>query len=196
MNVYILLDRSGSMSLLWDEAIGSVNGYVSNLADPDTLVSFSVFNSVSYDTLRECKAMDWVTVNPVEAIPQASTPLMDAAMRTIALAEVANAERTIIVIMTDGYENASHEVTASAVREKIAAIEAKGWEVVFLGANFSNVTESSASIGGSFDKSINFAHGKMMEGMLGLSTRSALYAATGASINYTAEDRASLSTSQ
>ena len=28
MNVYILLDRSGSMATLWDEAIGSINGYV------------------------------------------------------------------------------------------------------------------------------------------------------------------------
>ena len=156
-------------------------------------MSFSVFDSVSYDTLRECKAMDWITVSPVEASPRASTPLMDAAMRTIALAEVANADRTIIVIMTDGHENASHEVTNQQVREKIVAIEAKGWEVVFLGANFSNVTDSSASIGGSFNKTINFAKGKMMEGMVGLSTRSMLYAATGASINYTAEDRSSLS---
>ena len=193
MNVYILLDRSGSMSSLWEEAIGSVNGYVSNLADPDTLVSFSVFDSVSYDTLRECKAMDWITVSPVEASPRASTPLMDAAMRTIALAEAANVERTIIVIMTDGHENASQEVTNQQVRKKIAAIEAKGWEVVFLGANFSNVTDSSASIGGSFNKTINFAKGNMLQGMADLSARSVAYAATGISINYTAEDRASLS---
>ena len=193
MNVYILLDRSGSMSSLWEEAIGSVNGYVSNLADPDTLVSFSVFDSVSYDTLRECKAMDWDIVNPTEASPRASTPLMDAAMRTIALAEAANVERTIIVIMTDGHENASQEVTNQQVRKKIAAIEAKGWEVVFLGANFSNVTDSSASIGGSFNKTINFAKGNMLQGMADLSARSVAYAATGISINYTAEDRASLS---
>lgn len=193
MNVYILLDRSGSMSTIWDEAIGSVNGYVSNLADPDTLVSFSVFDSVSYDTLRECKAMDWDIVNPTEASPRGSTPLMDAAMRTIALAEAANADRTIIVIMTDGHENASHEVTNTQIRKKIAAIEAKGWEVVFLGANFGNVTDSAVSNGGSFNKSINLAKGKMMEGMVGLSTRSMLYAATGASINYTTEDRANLS---
>lgn len=193
MNVYILLDRSASMSPLWDEAIGSVNGYVSNLADPDTLVSFSVFDSVSYDTLRECKAMDWDIVSPTEASPRASTPLMDAAMRTIALAEAANVERTIIVIMTDGHENASQEVTNQQVRKKIAAIEAKGWEVVFLGANFSNVTDSSASIGGSFNKTINFAKGNMLHGMADLSARSVAYAATGISINYTDEDRSSLS---
>ena len=193
MNVYILLDRSGSMYSLWDEAIGSVNGYVDNLADPDTQVSFSVFDSVSYDTLRECKAMDWDIVSPTEASPRGGTPLMDAAMRTIALAEAANADRTIIVIMTDGHENASHEVTNTQIREKIAAIEAKGWEVVFLGANFSNVTESSVSIGGSLNNTINFAKGNMLRGMADLSNRSALYAATGASINYTDEDRSSLS---
>lgn len=31
MNVYILLDRSGSMSSLWNEAIGSINGYVETI---------------------------------------------------------------------------------------------------------------------------------------------------------------------
>ena len=31
MNVYILLDRSGSMSSLWSEAIGSINAYVEKL---------------------------------------------------------------------------------------------------------------------------------------------------------------------
>lgn len=191
MNVYILLDRSGSMSTLWDEAIGSVNGYVSNLADPDTLVSFSVFDSVSYDTLRECKAMDWEIVHKNEAAPRGSTPLLDATMRTLTKAEEADADRTMVVIMTDGYENASKEVTAEQVRAKISAVEGKGWEVVYLGANFANVTDSAKQTGVSFDKSVNFTKGKMLCGMLDLSTRSMAYAETGVSINYTAEDRES-----
>lgn len=33
MNVYILLDRSGSMGSLWEEALGSINGYVKGLTD-------------------------------------------------------------------------------------------------------------------------------------------------------------------
>lgn len=196
MNVYILLDRSGSMSGLWDEAIGSINGYVSNLEDPDTQVSFSVFDSVSYDTLRECKAMDWKEVSQFEASPRGSTPLLDATMRTISKAEEANADRTIIVIMTDGEENASQEVTSTATKEKISAVEGKGWEVVYLGANFADVTDSAKNTGVRFDKSINLVKGKMMEGMLDLSTRSMAYAAIGASIQYTSEDRANLSVSE
>lgn len=196
MNVYILLDRSGSMTGLWDEAIGSVNGYVSNLEDPDTQVSFSVFDSVSYDTLRECKAMDWKEVSQFEATPRGGTPLLDATMRTISKAEEDNADRTVIVIMTDGYENASQKVTSTAVKEKISAVEGKGWEVVYLGANFADVTDSAKNTGVRFDKSINFAKGNMMKGMLDLSARSMAYAATGASIQYTSEDRANLSVSK
>ena len=72
----MLLDRSGSMTSLWDEAIGSINGYVSALEDPDTQVYLAVFDSLSYDVLRECKAMDWDAVLPSEVAPRGSTPLI------------------------------------------------------------------------------------------------------------------------
>ena len=35
MNVYILLDRSGSMDALWSEAVGSINDYVAKLDKKD-----------------------------------------------------------------------------------------------------------------------------------------------------------------
>ena len=32
MNIYVLIDRSGSMATKWDEAIGAVNSYIEALA--------------------------------------------------------------------------------------------------------------------------------------------------------------------
>ena len=55
MNVYILLDRSGSMASLWEEALGSINGYVSKLPKK-TKVHMATFDSVSHDIIRVCKA--------------------------------------------------------------------------------------------------------------------------------------------
>ena len=58
MHAYILLDRSGSMQSLWDEALGSVNAYVKALATgskADAHVTFAVFDShesLQFDVLR------------------------------------------------------------------------------------------------------------------------------------------------
>ncbi|NBR25044.1 MAG: VWA domain-containing protein, partial [Micrococcales bacterium] len=54
MNVYILLDRSGSMGTLWNEALGSINAYVAKLKKKD-MVYLAAFDD-SYEILRECPA--------------------------------------------------------------------------------------------------------------------------------------------
>ena len=43
--------------------------------------------------------------------------------------------RVLAVILTDGLENASQEVTASQVRRMIAEREAEGWTFIYMGAN-------------------------------------------------------------
>ena len=35
LNSYILLDRTGSMSSIWDEALGSVNAYAASVGEAD-----------------------------------------------------------------------------------------------------------------------------------------------------------------
>ena len=59
---YILLDRTGSMSGIWDEALTSVNAYAKSVgeeeageADLDTKVSLAVFDAqdgLQFDVLR------------------------------------------------------------------------------------------------------------------------------------------------
>jgi hypothetical protein len=72
------------------------------------------------------------------------TPLLDAIVRTIALAEADNPDKAVIVIMTDGHENASREVTRDGVKVALDRVRARGWEVVFLGANFDNISDASS----------------------------------------------------
>ena len=147
---YILLDRTGSMSDIWDEALSSVNAYaeavgkveegeVDDLKTTVTLAAFDFQNGFQYDVLRAAVVPGaWNEVTNDEVSPRGMTPLFDAINRTITMAEADNPEKAVIVIMTDGHENSSKEVTKDGVKAAMDRAKAKGWEVVFLGAEFSS----------------------------------------------------------
>jgi len=188
MNVYILLDRSGSMASLWDEALGSINGYITKLK-PATKVHLAVFDSVSHDVVRECKAKEWTDVTSEEIQPRGGTPLYDSCGKVMAVAESDNAKKTVLVVMTDGYENASKEHTQASIKAKVKAFEDRKWEVLFLGANFDAVESVSGSVGVMGNKTMNIARGNLASSMDMLSAYTASYATTGAAINFTDADK-------
>ena len=188
MDVYILLDRSGSMSTLWNEAIGSINGYVEKL-DPEDKVHFAVFDSVSHDLVQAARAKDWKKVDEKSIDPRGGTPLYDSCGQIMTLAETMNTEKTLLVVMTDGYENASHEHTQASIKAKVKAWEDRKWEVVFLGANFDDVASVSNSVGVVGSKTMNYTAGNFMRGMDTLAVASTMYASAGTAINFTEEQK-------
>lgn len=188
MNVYILLDRSGSMATLWDEALGSINGYIDTLKMNDK-VHLAVFDSISHDVVRDCKAKEWEEVTTEEIQPRGGTPLYDSCGKIMAQAEEDNAKKTVLVVMTDGYENASHEYTQAAIKARVKQFEDKKWEVLFLGANFDAVESVSGSVGVMAGKTMNIARGNIYDAMQTLSAYTTSYAATGASINFSDADK-------
>lgn len=151
---YILLDRTGSMSSIWDEALGSVNAYAAavgkvedgeadDLATTVTLAAFDFQEGLQFDVLRQgVTTEDWTNVTNDEVSPRGMTPLFDAINRTITLAEADNPEKAVIVIMTDGLENSSREVTKDGAKAALDRAEARGWEVVFLGAEFASFDDA------------------------------------------------------
>lgn len=188
MDVYILLDRSGSMQTLWNEAIGSINGYVEKL-DAEDKVHFAVFDSVSHDLVQAAKAKDWKKVDEKSIDPRGGTPLYDSCGQIMTLAETMNTEKTLLVVMTDGYENASHEHTQASIKAKVKAWEERNWEVVFLGANFDDVASVSNSVGVVGSKTMNYTAGNFMRGMDTLAVASTMYASAGTAINFTEEQK-------
>jgi von Willebrand factor type A domain-containing protein len=153
---YILLDRTGSMSDIWDEALGSVNAYAEAVGtleegeadDLETSVTLAVFDyqeGFQFDVLRKDVQPDaWAKVTNDDVSPRGMTPLFDAINRTITMAEADNPEKAVIVIMTDGHENSSREVTRDGAKAALDRAEARGWEVVFLGAEFSSFGDAEA----------------------------------------------------
>jgi len=187
MNVYILLDRSGSMSTLWSEALGSINNYVSKLKKKDK-VYLAAFDD-QYEIIRDCSAGDWKDVTNEDAQPRGMTALFDSCGKIMTTAEKADSRKTILVVMTDGHENASREHNQASIKAKVKEFEDKKWEVIFLGANFDAVDSVSGGLGLMASKSMNIAAGNLSRGFDTLSTYTTAYAATGASINFTNEDK-------
>lgn len=198
MHAYILLDRSGSMQTLWVEALGSINAYAKELAnrhDGDavdshlTVVAFDGHDGLQFETLRRKQpGLHWENVTDKDATPRGMTPLLDALARLVALAETDNEQRAVIVVMTDGAENASQEVTREGVKAALDRARKRGWEVVFLGANFDNFGDASA-LGVDASQQMSMAPGAMSASMRKMGAKSRAYFARAAKPEFLAEDR-------
>ena len=201
---YILLDRTGSMSSIWDEALTSVNTYAASVGEADegeidgadirTEVTLAICDDkagMQFDVLRDkVTAEDWTDVTNNEANPRGMTPLFDAIGRIVSRAEADNPEKAVIVIMTDGLENSSRELTRDGAKAALDRAEAKGWEVVFLGAEFARFDDAEA-VGVSASKTMAVGQGSMRESMSALAKKSRAYGkGEEAEIIFDDEDRA------
>lgn len=190
MHAYILLDRSGSMAPLWDEAIGSVNAYVTSLDDGH--VTFAVFDGhdgLQFDVLRAgVPAATWKPIGNQDATPRGMTPLFDAIGRLIARAETDDPGKAVIVVMTDGAENASREMKKDAVKAALDRVEARGWQVVFLGADFAKFDDADA-LGIAGGQQMAMSAGAMEATMRRLAAKSQAYYRSNMKVDFDAEDR-------
>ena len=197
---YILLDRTGSMSGIWDEALTSVNAYAKSVgeeeegeADIETKVSLAVFDAqdgLKFDVLRKSVEADqWNEVTNDEASPRGMTPLYDAIGRLVSLAEADAPEKAVLVIMTDGAENSSREMTGKGAKAALDRASARGWEVVFLGAEFADFSDAeTVGVGGS--KQLAVGAGQFSSTMDRLAKKSRSYAQEAeATIEFDEEDR-------
>lgn len=201
---FILLDRSQSMSLKgrWEEALGGINDYVKKLADDsvDTGVTLAVFDKndgeFCFEVVRDrITPKTWKPVSNEDAKPRGWTPLRDAIGRLVTLARAGfngtTYDKVAMIIVTDGEENSSKEISHVQARDLLNACRADGWQVIFLGADFDNMVQAS-----SFDNDVN-ATVAMPSGSVGATMRMSAvkryaYGATGQSISYSNEEKESL----
>ena len=156
--INFILDRSGSMDSIRKDVIGGFNSYIKGLQkskDADkTLFTLTTFDSMSIETpylavpIKEIKKM---TEKDFE--PRASTPLYDAVVNTVEkLSEkVEKNQPILVVIMTDGEENASTEHNQDCLKDLVEKLKIKGnWTFVFMGANqdsWGNASQYGLSMG-------------------------------------------------
>lgn len=141
--VNFILDKSGSMSSMRETVIDGFNEYVDNLRDkPNILFSFTLFDSDDVEhryVVEPVKDVDELTRD--NYVPGAATPLFDAVCSTIyasrdKLDKAYKKYSSLVVVMTDGMENASQEYSMQDFVKLKKELEGKGnWTFVFMGAN-------------------------------------------------------------
>lgn len=199
---FILLDRSGSMESLWTEALSSINAYVAKLADDkvDTGVTLAAFDigpagAMSFDILRDrIIPTTWKPVSKSDAEPRGGTPLNDATGRIVQLAKAGNYDKVAIIIMTDGHENSSRELSTAQAKALLDECRAKNWQVIFLGANFDNAAQAKA-YGNAAANTVQSSVRNLVHTMAAAGTMRSTYAKTGASMDFSEEEKAKLKAS-
>lgn len=148
LHIHLLLDRSGSMASIADDVVGGYNAFLAeHRAGPGacrlTLVQFDSQDPAEV-LLRgvDIAAAPDLTMERFQ--PRGSTPLYDAIGHLLdrAEAEVRIRRATglaeedhLVVVLTDGLENASRRWAQESIFERIAGLEAGGWTFAYLGAN-------------------------------------------------------------
>ena len=161
-----ILDRSGSMGGLEKDTIGGFNAMLKKQKkqEGEVLVSTVLFNSHS-------KVIhDRVPLEQVQPMTEedycvgGTTALLDAiggAIKHIGMVHKYarpedRPEKTMVIITTDGMENASRKYTYDKVRQMIEHEKEKyGWEFLFLGANI-DAAQEAARFGISADRAADY----------------------------------------
>lgn len=144
--ILLILDRSGSMSSMHKDLIGGVNTFI---AEQKALPGECDVSVVSFDDLPEDHFWNInigfvPTFTLKDFVPRNSTALLDAmgygitslGERLSALPEQDRPEKVIVIIYTDGEENASKKFDRTKVADLIKQQkDVYSWEFVFLGSN-------------------------------------------------------------
>ncbi len=164
--IVFILDKSGSMAGLESDTIGGFNAMIGKQkkAKGEALVSTVLFSN------RSEVILDRVNVKEVKPLTEDSyrvggcTALIDAIGG--AIHHIANVhkcirdedvpEHTMLVITTDGMENASRRYSSEQVKKIIQKEQEKfGWEFIFLGANIDAV-DTAARFGIREEHAVNY----------------------------------------
>lgn len=148
--IAVILDRSGSMEIIKDDMVGGFAAFVNEQrAAPGALrMSLYRFDDEVETVYEDREASE---VGPLELLPRGSTALLDAVGKAIVcigerLRKKPEAERpgvVIVLVITDGHENASREYDVAKVRQMIEHQErVYNWKFVYLGADAQGFAEA------------------------------------------------------
>ena len=146
-HIYILLDRSGSMSSIANDVIGGFNHLIkeqkkNGLDAKVTLVEFDS-QDPQHVIVAGAPISEIADLTSDTFIPRGSTPLLDATGLLIGRVRVEAAARAatglpkediLFISITDGEENASREYTLEQIKKLVKGGEKAGWTFVFMSA--------------------------------------------------------------
>ncbi|MBK7967347.1 MAG: VWA domain-containing protein [Bacteroidetes bacterium] len=141
---HLLLDMSGSMASARQVTLESVNSQMMAIRktqeshpEQEIKVSFYTFNSTIYPVFQGLQPHQLPQLNTSQYSPDGCTALLDAIGLSITQIEnsIQATDDVVIVIITDGEENASQGYNFKQIADKIAMLKkSERWVFSFLGA--------------------------------------------------------------
>jgi len=204
--ITIVLDETGSMAHVKDQTISGFNEFLQSQEDKSlgecrvTLVKFNsdrIKTEYTGQLVADCPNLDGGNY-----MPTSTTPLYDAVAQAIkdtekaigltakVLSKMAGHQMTagpavILMVMTDGLENASQQYTQKQVFDMITAKKKLGWAFVFLGSN-QDSWASVENLGYARGSVANFAPGNISGAFAGVSQAMCAYRQSYNAVQYMA----------
>ena len=159
--VGIVLDRSSSMGSILAPTISGTNEQFSALRDSDdaanTFVAFNTFASSVTPFFHDGTPEKNPTLVPVTSLkditsadyrPSGMTAMLDGvnAMIDFLAAEAAHVDDVLVVVISDGGENASKLTTSEKLSSKVIELQDAGWNFTYIGAN-QDLTQVQEALG-------------------------------------------------
>ena len=168
-DITILLDRSGSMESMREETVAGFNTFLNQQKQEPGTASLTLIQFDNrFELHYKCVPLDEVTdLAQQDFVPRGGTALLDAMGRTIngtrrrirRLPEASRPDQVIVVILTDGLENASHHYSLQRVNRMVAAGRKTDWKFIFIGAD-QDAIASGRQLGIADDYSIRFSRSR------------------------------------
>lgn len=154
VSVNVVLDRSGSMGPLTNDTIGGFNTFLAEQKEQpgDAVLTLCTFNTdyklvYDFEPLAKVKKLTKSSYRPL-----GGTALLDALGTTInsvgaklsAMNEADRPSKVIVLVITDGEENASKEFTKEQVKEMVKhQQDVYSWQFLYIGANVDSISEAT-----------------------------------------------------
>lgn len=154
LRIIFVIDESGSMQGTESDVIGGFNNFIEQQKSQqkgNVSVSLYKFNSYWSRILNDLPIEKIRPLTSVEYTPGGLTALYDTIGN--AITDIENqtqysksehkASMTMMVIITDGQENASREYDSRKVKQMIQELEqSENWQFIYLGADLDNFTDA------------------------------------------------------
>lgn len=147
----MIIDRSGSMNSIKNDIIGGINSFIEEQKkNGETRVTTVLFNDEIKFINEDINISEVSKMDEKNYVPSGCTALLDAVGDSISFIKARHAKlkeeelpkNTIVVITTDGLENASKEYSYNQIKSMIELQKKCGWTFIFQAANIDVVKEA------------------------------------------------------